>query len=272
MKQIKIFFLFAVYLFLITSCGKEAFLRPEFTGNGTLLKGVKIGGETYYEYTSNDAGFVLEEKSKFYYSQHKYNSQNQIIQSDYYWDERIASSSSVVLEEAMQRTEWVNPENTERDTYTSFNYSRSGELQKTTTFRINNDYTSSSIFTYNSKGQIKRRTFYSEDKASGYDEYYYDITGNLIKKDRYNILSEGNAELQSTTEYEFDNKSNPYYSFRRLMIPGQNTNLNNITKEIYKLYFEVDGFIDPVQIKEYYYEYNREGYPVKRNDSFEYLY
>lgn len=271
MKQIRIFLLSTVFLFLI-SCGDESGLRPEFQTDGTLLKEVKIEGETWYKYTYNDVGLVFEEKSKFHYSKYEYNSQNQLIHSDHYWDERIISSSSYVLEEAMQRTEWVNPENTERDTYTTLNYSRSGQLEKSVTYRTNSNYTSFSTFTYNSKGQVKRRTSYHENKASAYDEYYYDATGNLVKKERYNIISAGNTQLSTTTEYEFDKKNNPYYSFRGLMIPGQNTNRNNITKETYTLHFEVDDFIEPIQITEYSYEYNSDGYPVKRNDSFEYVY
>ncbi len=271
MRQLRILFLPVVFLILL-SCGDESALRPEFTGDGTLLKEVKIGGETYYKYTYNDAGLVLEEKSKFHYSKYNYNGRNQLIQSDHYWDERIASSSSYVLEEAMQRTEWVNPDNTEKDVYTSYNYSRYGQLEKSVTFRINNNYTSSSTFTYNGIGQMKRRTFYHDNKASGYDEFYYDNSGNLIKKERFDIFTGGNTQLSTTTEYEFDNKNNPYYSFRGLMIPGENTNRNNITKEIYTLHFEVDDFIEPIQITEYNYEYNSNGYPVKRNDTFEYVY
>ena len=271
MRQLKNLFLPAVFLVLI-SCGDDSALRPDFSDDGTLLKEVRIGGEAYYRYTYNDAGLVLEEKSKFHYSKYNYNGRNQLIHSDHYWDERIASSSSYVLDEALQRTEWVTPENTEKDVYTSFNYSRYGQLEKSVTFRVNNNYTSSSTFTYNSLGEIKRRTFYHESRASGYDEFYYDNLGNVIKKVRFNILPGGNTKLSTTTEYEFDTKNNPYYSFRGLMIPGQNTNRNNITKEMYTIHYEVDGFIEPIQITEYDYEYNSSGYPVKRNDTFEYVY
>lgn len=271
MKQIRNLILPAVVLFLL-SCEKDPVLRPDFSGSGTLLKEVKIGGETYYRYTYNDAGFVLEEKSKFHYSKHKYSGLNQVAHSDHYWDERIASSSTYVLNEAMKRTEWVSPENTERDSYTSLYYNRSGQLKRSETFRLNSSYSSFLTYSYNAKGRIKRRTFYTNNKPSSYDEYYYDVAGNLIKTERYDILSEGNNELRTTTEFEFDDKHNPYYCFRGLMIPGQNTNLNNILKETYTLHFEVDDFIEPVQVTEYEYEYNSEEYPIYRNDGFEYIY
>ncbi|MCG6189044.1 hypothetical protein [Maribellus maritimus] len=271
MKQIQVLLSPIVFLFLL-SCEKEPVLRPGFSGDGTLLKEVKISGETYYTYTYNDAGFVLEEKSKFHYSKHKYNSSNQLVHSDNYWDERIASSSSYVLEEAMNRTEWVSPENTERDSYSILYYDRSGQLERSETFRVKNSYTSFLTYSYNTKGRINRRTFYSNNRPSSYDEYHYDAEGNLVKTERYNMLSKDNNELRTTTEYEFDDKHNPYYCFRGLMIPGRNTNLNNIVKETYTIHFEVDDYIEPVQITEYEYEYNSEGYPVKRSDTFEFIY
>ena len=55
---------------------------------------------------------MIEEKSKYHYSKHTYNHINQLITSDFYWDMRIASSNSSVLEAAMSRIEWVNPDNT----------------------------------------------------------------------------------------------------------------------------------------------------------------
>ncbi len=64
-----------------------------------------IDGEVYSEYTYNSSGLVEEEKSKYHYSKHSYNNNNQLIKSDYYWDWRIVSSSSHVLEEAAKRTE-----------------------------------------------------------------------------------------------------------------------------------------------------------------------
>ncbi len=271
MKRTVTLFPAVIFLFLF-SCENDPYSELEFINNGTLLKEVKIGGEAYSEYTYNETGLVLEEKSKFHYSKYEYNNQNQLIHSDHYWDERIASSSSAELNEAMQRTEWVSPGNTEKDTYSSYRYSGTGQLKETETLRINDGYTVSSTFTYNNTGWIKRRTYYSENNASSYDEYYYDNVGNLVKKERYDVLSEGNNELRTTTEYEFDNKNNPYYSFRGLMIPGENTNLNNIIKETYTLHFEVDDFIDPIQITEYSYEYNSNDYPVKRNDSREFVY
>lgn len=267
MKQRKFLFLLTFFMFLF-SCERDNFFDPEFYGDGVLLQEVKAEGETYYRYTYNEAGFVLEEKSKFHYTNHTYNSKNQLIQSDYYWDTRIASSSSYVLDEAIKRTEWVSPENTERDTYTTYEYSSNGQLQKSVSHRSINDF---AIYNYEND-RIAKRTSYHENKPSVLDKYDYDYAGNLIKVQRFYILANGSEELTTTTEYEFDDKHNPYFPFRKLMIPGKHTNPNNITKETYTLHFEVDAFIEPIQVTEYSYEYNLLDYPAKRSDGFEYIY
>lgn len=269
MKVINVLSIFIVFFSFLTCNNEGNFEEPQAEG---LLKSVLIGGEVYTEYTYNNAGLILEEKSKFHYSKYTYNYQNQLVQSDHYWDESFASSSSYVLEEAMKRTEWVSPENTEKDTYFSFEYNEMGQLEKRTINRINTGYKSDDLFSYNGAGQIIKRTSYHENEISVYDEYYYDSAGNLKKQERFHILENGTLELQTTNEYEFDNKLNPYLPFRELMIPGQNTNPNNIVKETYTLHFEVDEFIDKIQIKEYSYEYNSMGFPVSRSDGFGYVY
>lgn len=231
-----------------------------------------MGNEVYYRYTYTKADLILEEKSKFHYSKYSYNNRNQLVQSEHYWDLRIASSSSNVVQQAMERTEWVSPENTEKESINNFQYNSDGQLTKRTTFRVKSESESSDRFSYNSNNQIQKRTWYRDNKESGYDLFFYDKRGNLKKQQRFHIFENGEHKLQTTTEYEFDDKHNPYISFRKLMIPGHNTNLNNIVKETYTLHFEVDKFIQPVQITEYSYEYNSMDYPVKRSDGLEFIY
>lgn len=255
--------LFVILAF--ASCERIEF--PAGDTNGTLLKQLSAGGEVFYEYTYNSADLIREEKSKFHYSKYSYNRKNQLIQADHYFDLRMASSNWYVLEDALNRTEWVSPENTERSTWSTYEYDLKGRLEKVVN-RTNDNY---SRYTYEN-GRIVKRTSYHENKASFYQKFYYDVSGNLVKTERYNLLANGDAELSTTTEYEFDNKHNPYLTFRKLMTPGQNTNTNNIIKETYTLYFEVDDFIQPIQVTEYEYEYNSDGFPVKRSDGFEYVY
>ena len=86
------------------------------------------------------------------------------------------------------------------------------------------------------------------------------------------MSSAGIAELMTTTEYEYDNMHNPYQSFKRLLTPGIYTNPNNITKETYTIYFDIDPSIEKVQITENSYDYNDMGYPIKVNGDTEYVY
>ena len=260
----------SVVLVLLSSCSNDDF-SDEYT-NGTLLSEVRVGNEVYYRYTYTEADIILEEKSKFHYSKYQYNSNNQLIISEHYWDESIASSSSNVIQQAIERKDWVTPENTEKDSHNNFQYNSDGKLIKRITHRENMGDESVDQFSYNSQNQIAKRIWYRGNKESGYDLYFYDNKGNLNKQQRYYILENGEHQLQTTTEYEFDNKNNPYFSLRSLLIPGQNTNVNNIVKETYTLHFEVDKFIQPVQIKEYSYEYNSMDYPVKRSDGWEFIY
>ena len=120
--------------------------------------------------------------------------------------------------------------------------------------------------------KIIKETGYYNNSLSSYTNYIYDDNGNIIKQLKYFISSSGIAELATTTDYEYDNMHNPFQAFRRLTTPGVFTNPNNITKETYTLNFEVDPSIEKVQITEYSYEYNDQGYPLKVNGLTEYIY
>jgi hypothetical protein len=152
-----------------------------------------------------------------------------------------------------------------------YEYNQNGQLIKYSINRIKTNYKSYSVFEYNAKGQISKETWYSDDKATGNTIYTYNDAGNLILKTRNDILADGSFKLSTTTEYEFDNKKNPYLLFK-MQLPGIYTNQNNIIKETYTLWFEVDAFVDKVQITDTIYEYNDNGYPVKQNGTVEFVY
>lgn len=235
-----------------------------------LISKVLIGVETYKEYTYNVANLLNEEKSKFHYSKHTYNYKNQLITSDFYWDMRVASSNSNVLEEAMNREEWVNPDNTPKSVSHSYKYNLKEQLVSKTYIRHQQGTSSIVEFLYEGD-RVIRSSGYSEGEISGYTDYTYDSNGNLTMKEQYHSSPEG-MELSTTTEYEYDNMQNPYQSFKRLITPGIYTNQNNIVKETYTLHFEIDQYTERVQITENLYEYNDKGYPVKVNGVKEYVY
>jgi hypothetical protein len=261
------FLLFAIIIFFgCISCEQETL--TEDSDEVFLIKQTFVEDELYSEYTYSNASLISEEKSKFHYAKYHYNSANQLTQSDHYWDERIASSSSVVLDEAMNRTEWVNPDNTPRDSYFTFEYESSGRLKKRTQHRGNEEEITYETFLYNEEGRIKRRTSFYKEAESVFDDYFCDSKGNLVKQERYFVDDNGNATLQTTRTYEYDEKNNPYLSFRALLIPGTNTNKNNILKETFVVYSDPEAN----RTMEYKYEYNVVGYPVKRNDGFTFVY
>jgi hypothetical protein len=255
---------------VFSSCEKENFPDIENTGNALLFK-VLISGEVYMEYTSTSSGFIYEEKSKYHYTKHTYNSSNLVEKSESYWDPSIVSSSSYAFDEAMKRKEWVNPQNTPISVTNTYVYNQNGQLIQLNTER-DNGYRSYSKYEYNGKGQVSKKIFYNEDKPGGFIEFFYDGSGNLIKRLHYYSLNDGTAELQTTTEYEYDTMHNPYLAFRQLLNPGSYTNPNNITKETYILLGDLPKGIERVQITSNIYEYNELGYPVKVNDETVYEY
>jgi len=257
-------------LAIFTSCKKEKPLIIENPGI-PLLEKVSYGPELSYVYSWNESYLISEEKTKYLYTRHNYNSKNQLISSDFYVDPGLYSSDLHLSQASMNRTEWVNPGNTERDMFRTYEYNQNGQLIKYSINRINTNYKSYSSFEYNAKGQISKETWYSEGKANGNTIYTYNDVGNLVLKTRNNILADGSFKLSTTTNYEFDNKKNPYLLFK-MQTPGIYTNRNNIIKETYQIWFEVDAFIDKIQITETTYEYNDSGYPVKKDGIVEFTY
>ena len=255
---------------LFFSCEKDRQPIIE-NGDNPLLSKVSIGSEIYEVYTYNEANLLTEEKSKFRYARHSYNSLNQLIESDFYWDISMASSDSRVIEAAMNRKEWVSPENTPKSVSHKFEYDSKGQVLLKYFIRTTGNNGDLIEFHYEND-RIVRSTGDNNNSISGYTEYQYDESGNVIRQTRYTVSSPGIAELSTTTDYEYDKMHNPFQSFRRLITPGIYTNPNNIIREIYTLHFDAGPGIEKVQITDYTYEYNVRGYPVKVNGETEYEY
>jgi hypothetical protein len=267
MKKITIILTFSL---IFLSCEKNKQLVIENTGTPLISK-VITGGETYYEYSYNEANLLTEEKSKFYYTKHNYNDKNLLTSSEFYLDPAMFSSSSTVLETAMNRKEWVNPDNTPKSLTQTFEYNNNEELTRITYSRPSVSNSEYSEFTYEND-RINRQNIYWQNVMSYYIDYLYDEKGNLVKETKYHVSSPGVADLWTTTEYEYDNFRNPFQSFKRLMTPGKYTNQNNITKQTYTIHFEVDLLTQKVQITNNTYEYNDNSYPITVNGEAEYIY
>jgi len=231
-----------------------------------LLSKVIIDAVLCSEYSYNDANQVIEERSKYEYIQHHYNTQHRIVSSDLYEDLSLASSSSNVIEAAQKRMEWISPLNSPRTNRRTYEYDEKGRLTRSS------DNLGILTYQYDGKGRIWRQTFQQDKNISICIDFAYDRKGNVIKMSQLEINRSGVLHLLSTYEYEFDNKFNPYRAFKSLMIPGKNTNYNNITKEIYTVYEMVDHPGGEKQIKKYSYEYNDKGYPVTMNKTTAFIY
>lgn len=261
-KSVKIICL--ILIVTLSACEKED-SGLIYSNSSGLLYQIKFDSELYYEYTYNDSNQIVEEKSKFHYSKHNYQN-GKLISSDYYIDPGMYSSSSYIVDSARNRKEWVNPTNTKKNSTKIYSHDNKGKIIKS------ENYLGICEYSYDDKNRINRQTFYRDNECTGYIDYTYDDKDNIIKRLHYWILANGEPELQTTTEYEFDNKHNPYKTFSSLMLPGRYTNTNNIIKETYTIHFKVDQSIDNVQVTENKYRYDSQGFPINKNESETYIY
>jgi hypothetical protein len=253
---------------IFIACSHETETQPGIENECVPLLVKEIySDDLYWEYTYNEANLLREMKTRFCYSSYVYNDENQLISYDCYEDSRIYSSVWVVAESALHRTDWVTPQNTPLSAKGFYTYDH-GKLQKIAVHR--GQCLSISGFTYDNCGRITRQTFLNGDDPTGYFEYEYDDAGNVVLKKNFSI-SGGETILATTVAYEYDDKSNPFKAFSRLLLPGIYTNENNVVRETLTLYFDAPG-VDSVQVTESTYEYNEHGYPVKKDNMIRYEY
>lgn len=217
------------------------------------------------EYTYNTDSQILEVKSKLQYTRHTYD-QGKLISTAYYVDPGMFSSSWDIVQQAHQRTEWVNASNTELSDTKTYAYAADGRLKKVST-RLGEI-----AVQYDGSGRISRELFYHEAELNGYIQYAYDERGNVLSRVHFIVQASGEEVLQTTTEYQVDRQHNPYHAFRTLMMSGINTNPNNITRETYTIHFEVPGVSENVSITTNSYQYDDQGYPILKNESVRYVY
>jgi hypothetical protein len=268
LKMISFSVLFVV---IFLSCKKE---KLSVTGNTEVmfLSNVMMNDQPYYQYVYNDSNLVSEESNKFEFTMHHYNAKNQLVSSDYYWNNAILSTDVKMIETTLSQSDLITSVNGSKGGTIKYDYNSENQLTKATYSRPTSTGSEYSVFSYDESNRIDRQDLYWNNIATGYVEYSYDSKGNLIKEILYDKPSSGVAELSTTTQYVFDNKQNPYRSFKSLVIPGINTNLNNIIKEICTVHQNNGQGPDKVQITENSYEYNINGYPVSKNGNISYIY
>jgi hypothetical protein len=272
--------LIAFCLFFITvifSCKKEDLstgINPGNTGTATApqLSKVLVDNQSYYEYLYNDSSLITTEKSKFDYTVNHFNALGQLSYTDYYGNDDVLSSDATVVQTAMNSSTWVTPANGVDGGCLKYEYNSYGQLTKATYSRPQSSSSEYSVFSYDASNRINKQTMYWENIATGYIDYSYDGKGNLILESLYNLPSTGAAELITTTQYDFDSKLNPYKLFSKSLIPGIDTNQNNILKVTCTIKINPAQGSDKVQITQDTYTYNSAGYPVTKNANTTFIY
>jgi hypothetical protein len=256
---------------IIISCKKEELFvadKPE----AMFLSEVLIDGQPYSQYSYNDSSLLSEESSKLDFLMHHYNGKNQLVSSDYFWNNSIMGSDIKTIESTLSQSDLVTSANSSKAGSIIYEYNSSGQLAKALFNRLQSANSEYSVFSYDENNRINKQILYWNSVATGYIEYSYDGKGNLTKEILYDQSANGVAEPSTTTKYAFDNKQNPYKSFNSLMIPGINTNRNNVIKEIYIVHVKPGLATEKVQTTENTYEYNLNGYPVSKNGNIQFIY
>jgi hypothetical protein len=270
-KIINVCLLLAVIFF---SCKKVDLSDALAPGNtyAPVLSKVLIDNQTAYEYKYNDAGLISEEKSKFDFTAHQYNSAGQLTSSKFYGNDDILSSDATVSDKAMASTTLLTLATGKEGGTVSYEYNGQGQLLKSVITRPSSTSTEYSVFEYNAENRISKQTMYWENAATGYIDYAFDKKGNLSSESLYNMPSSGTAELITVATYTYDSEPNPYKATNKLQVPGINTNANNILKETITMHVSTDKGSDKVMVTENSYKYNSMGYPISQNNNITFVY
>jgi hypothetical protein len=267
----------SVCLFLFTiffSCKKEDLSNASGPANSVVpvLSKVLVDNKAAYEYIYNDSGMIWEEKSKFDFTMHQYNTKGQLISSKYYGNDDILSSDATVSEKAMAATTLVTLTTGKEGGTVSYEYNDNGQLIKSVTTRPSSTSSEYSVFSYGTDNRINKQTMYWENAATGYIDYTYDKKGNLASESLYNLPASGAAELITVNQYTYDSEPNPYKAYNKLQIPGPNMNVNNILKATNTIHLSADQGGDKVQVTANSYKYNTLGYPTSQNGNITFVY
>lgn len=274
--KFKIIIICLFFVTVLLSCKKE---DPITAGNanGVINKNIPVltkvltDNQPSYEYVYTSANLLSEEKSKFYFTINQYDGNNQLISTDYYSNANLLSTDLQLVQTAMDQKEWVTPESPNKGGTIKYDYSDANRLIKATYTPVSGT-SQYSEFSYDANGKISKQILYWADIQTGYVEYSYDAKGNLVKEMLYNLSVDGVGALSTTTSYEFDTQVNPFRLVNRLVIPGINTNMNNITKETFTINEAASQGADPVQVTVTTWEYNDKGYPTTKNGNIAYIY
>jgi hypothetical protein len=273
--KIKITYLCLFIASIAISCKKD---NPVVVGNtkntdAVVLSQVITDNKPSTEFLYNDARLITEEKGNLSLTVNNYNNLNQLTSSDFYSNFDLLSSNPQVFQTAMNQNGWVTSDSKNKIGSIKYEYNDKGQIINSNAIPVSGP-SQYSEFNYNENGKVSKQVLFWDNSISGHIDYSYDVNGNLIKEILYNKASDGTDELISFNSYEYDNQKNPYRSISRLMIPGINTNPNNITNETITVHVFSGEGQDQVQVLKIAsaYTYNSTGYPVSKNGNTTYVY
>lgn len=269
--KVKIISLLVLLLTVTLSCKKDDLMLPDLV-NEILIKEINVTDKPQFEFIYNNSKLISNEKSKYIYTNYSYNEKNQLVTTDYYVNEDLLSTDKKLVESALTQEGLVDFVSAVLGGTVIYEYNTSAQLIKAVTVRPSETTSEYSEYKYDDNNRISRELLYWDNKVLGYIDYLYDDRGNLISEALYSISASGLAELNTTTQYEFDNKHNPFRSLKNQLSPGIDTNPNNITKEIFTIHSGRDVVSDIVQVTTITYVYSSVGFPVRRSGTIEYLY
>ena len=248
-----------IIVLLFSTCVKE---NNSNTENNRLLLLYHVYADTTLirEFTYTSDNMILEQKMKWLYIKYKYD-KDKPISYDLYEDSSIYSNMP------LDRTEWVDSLNTKLTCEREFEYDDLGRICKSFNHYNHIDTSNYMIYEYSDSGLVKCISFYMKNKLSKQMIYEYDDMGNLTKEKTFFSSPQKKMILSIITDYEFDNKENPYYYFGNFAVPGFYTNPNNITKII-----TTDVELETTSLIENTYLYNDQGFPVSKNNTIHYVY
>ena len=113
----------------------------------------------------------IEERTRFTYIRHSYNYDNLLVKSEFYSYLGTYSSNSTVVQASMNRTEWVDPSNTEKGLTQELEYNSENRLVKKSYIRATASGPEYSTFIYENDRIIRSQSSW-EGNASAYTDYF----------------------------------------------------------------------------------------------------
>jgi len=148
-------------------------------------------------------------------------------------------------------------------------YNKAGILQEVLFINKKAQMELTLSFVYNDDGRISKKLYknISSEYYSRMEEFLYDQKGNIIQRDQYNYNYDSNElEFAYTELYKYDTWVNPYFNRGFTGIYSSwPISPNNVVERIdQKTELEDKTYI-------FYYEYRRDGYPIKTNSTIQSL-